>query len=67
MKINIECPNGRYDSEMRIICSKDNEPCAFQYYRTCKGWWVLTDGAETCLRRVQKDGAKADKGRKNRV
>lgn len=64
MRINIECPNGYYDREMRIICRKDGGPCAFQYFKSCKGWWVLTNGARTCARRVKR-GTETDKGGKD--
>ena len=52
MKAKIDCPMGRYDSEMRIICKADGRPCGFQYYKACKGWWALTDRAAGCTRRA---------------
>ena len=67
MKVKLDCPYGRYDSEMRIICGKDNEPCGWQYFRSCMGWWALSEGAATCVRRTEGNGTEAGKGRENRV
>lgn len=58
MKLTLSCPNASYDAAMRIRCSKANgAPCAFQYFRACKGWWVLRPNADKCLlRKEEKDG-----------
>ena len=53
MKLTIACQNGKYDSQMRIICKRDGLPCAFQYFKSCKGWWTLTDGAKDCVIRKE--------------
>lgn len=57
MKIDLDCPNAHYGELMRINCDKTNSICLFQYYKNCKGWWALTEGAKACpLRKEQKDG-----------
>ncbi len=54
MKLTLSCPNASYDAAMRIRCSKANgAPCAFQYFRACKGWWVLRPNADKCLLRKE--------------
>lgn len=57
MKLTVSCPRGQYGPGMAIYCDKDGQPCAHQYYKTCKGWFVLSDGAGKCpLRKEQTDG-----------
>ena len=48
MKLTIECPRARYGEGMVIYCDKDGQPCAHQYFKRCKGWYVLSDGAKQC-------------------
>ena len=56
MKLTLSCPNASYDAAMRIRCSKANgAPCAFQYFRACKGWWVLRPNADRCLLRKEEN------------
>ena len=52
MKLIIDCPKGKYNADMQIIC-EDGQPCAFQYFRACKGWWALSHGAGGCERRKE--------------
>lgn len=67
MKLTIDCPHGKYDGEMRITCGAQNGGlCAYQYYKPCKGWCVLTPGAKGCILRKtggNGNGNKADKAR----
>lgn len=51
MKVLPTCPVGKYDNRMKIICTLDDKPCAFQYYKQCKGWWANTESAGKCLKR----------------
>ncbi len=55
MKLRLSCPHASYGPGMRILCSRaDGKPCAFQYFKTCKGWWVESPAAEKCrLRRKE--------------
>lgn len=62
MKLTLGCPWGRYDAEMRIMCRKADGPCAHQYFMPCKGWAVLSPGADTCpIREAKDDGAQTGK------
>lgn len=56
MKIELSCKYAEYDSRMRIRCRKaEGELCAHQYFKRCKGWCVLTEGAGSCpLRKESK-------------
>lgn len=57
MKLTLECPNAEYQADMTIRCKKAGDICAHQYFKACKGWWALSDGAATCaLRKEQEDG-----------
>lgn len=58
MKIPLECPAASYGEGMRIKCSKTGSPCAFQYFKSCKGWWALSPGAKRCLVRKEKTDGK---------
>ena len=56
MKLTLGCPRAHYGADMAIYCG-DGQPCAHQYYKRCKGWWVQTDGAKTCpMRKEQSNG-----------
>ena len=57
MKLTIDCPNAAYGDGMIIICKTTGQPCAHQYYKRCKGWYVLSDGAQTCPGREDKHGS----------
>ena len=48
MKLTIDCPHGYYADRMRIMCRKTGNVCGHQYYKRCKGWWVLTEHAARC-------------------
>lgn len=48
MKLTLDCPLAKYGPDMAIICARDGEPCAHQFYKSCKGWWVLSPGATDC-------------------
>lgn len=56
MKLTLDCPNAAYGDGMIIICKATGQPCAHQYYKRCKGWYVLSDGARTCPGREKKNG-----------
>ena len=51
MKINLPCRYAKHDKQMKVRCEKTGNYCAFQYYKRCKGWWTLSDGAAGCLAR----------------
>ena len=56
MKLAIDCPNGSYDEKMKINCSAVNGRCGNQRFKSCKGWWVLTENAKNCpMRNVTKE------------
>ena len=48
MKLVLTCPKAKYGPDMMIICTHDGQPCAHQYFKSCKGWWALTPGADRC-------------------
>lgn len=48
MRLTLECPHGEYVEGLKINCDKTGGRCAHQYYRKCKGWWVLSDAAGRC-------------------
>ena len=56
MKIKLECPHASYGAGMKIRCAKlDGGLCPHQYFRSCKGWWALTDRARECpMKREEK-------------
>ena len=47
MKLTLDCPNGEY-RDGKIFCTKVNGWCGNQYFKRCKGWWVLNDRAKAC-------------------
>ena len=53
MKVKTECPFGKYGQGMKIVCTRDEKLCAFQYYRQCKGWYANTESAAGCLKRKE--------------
>jgi len=53
MKLTPTCPVGKYRSDMKIVCTKDNMLCAFQFFKQCKGWWANTESAAKCLKREE--------------
>jgi len=48
MKITIDCPYGKYDSNMQIVCTKAGIGCAHQRFCSIKGWCILTEQAKEC-------------------
>lgn len=56
MKIKLTCPWAKHDDKMRIICIKRGGLCGNQYFRSCKGWWALTDRAAECPVRRYENG-----------
>lgn len=43
------CPHARHEpGTMRVLCDKAAVYCGNQYYKSCKGWWVLNDNAARC-------------------
>lgn len=61
MKLTLTCPQAKYDSEMRITCRRAGGLCAHQRWKPCKGWAVLTEGADTCPARETKKVTKEKK------
>ena len=57
MKLILECPWAKYDSRMRIECTKAGGQCAHQRFKPCKGWCVLTEQAAKCTAREDKTNA----------
>lgn len=56
MKLELECPRARYLPNLYIEC-KDRGICGHQFYKRCKGWSVLSEGAKKCpLRKEEEDG-----------
>ena len=55
MKVTIGCPNGKYNSDMRIVCKASGMLCAHQYWCGCAGRCKLTKGAENCPGRNEKE------------
>lgn len=55
--LTLSCPSASYDSRMQIRCGRsDGAPCGFQHFKSCKGWWVLTEEAARCkLRRKEEN------------
>lgn len=53
----LSCPHASYGEQMKIRCSRSGgAPCAFQYFKACKGWWALRPNAEDCrLRRKEEN------------
>lgn len=57
MKLKLDCPRGKYGPGMAIYC-EDGKPCAHQYFKPCKGWYVLSNGAKSCpMRKERENGA----------
>ena len=49
MKINMKCPHAKHEpGTMRILCEKMSGYCAHQFFKSCKGWWALTEMADRC-------------------
>lgn len=70
MKLTIDCPYGSYNAQMQIMCAKTSDICAHQRYRSCKGWWILTDQAGACPARKDDTNdrkAKTAPKRRNKV
>ena len=53
MTPTLSCPHAEYRDGMRIYSNKADAYCGNQYFKTCKGWWALTDKAGRCP--VRKD------------
>ena len=53
MKIRLDCPHAVTGPKMRVYCRKTDGLCAFQYFKSCKGWWVNSPGADGCRLRRQ--------------
>lgn len=55
MKIKLDCPHAYHGELTRIHCEiQKGEFCPFQFYKSCKGWWVNSPLAAKCLVREQK-------------
>lgn len=57
MTPKLTCPAASYGPQMRIHCSRrENGFCVYQYFKACRGWWVLNDSAAQCrLRRKEEN------------
>lgn len=53
MVIKHDCPYAKTGEMMRVYC-KDGQLCAFQYFKSCKGWWTNTPAAQNCKKRSKK-------------
>lgn len=60
MKINLECPYAYHGEKMRVFCrANNNQLCLWQYYKSCKGWWVnCPEAAAGCLIRKEQINGK---------
>lgn len=55
MNIKLDCPHAEHGNMMRVYCKKTGEVCAFQYFKSCKGWWANSPSAANCLIRKEKE------------
>lgn len=55
MKVEIGCPQGKYDADMRIRCMASGTLCAHQYWCACVGRCKLTKNADNCPGRNEKE------------
>lgn len=55
--LDLTCPKASYGPDMKIRCAEDGDLCGYQHYKICKGWSVLTEGAGSCTRRIEKKPA----------
>lgn len=56
MKINLDCPHAVHGDRMRVFCkANNNQICLWQYYKSCKGWWVNSPAAAECLIRKEQE------------
>lgn len=55
MKLTLSCPHAEYRSGLRIYCKKSGGLCGNQYFKRCKGWWVLNDHAARCPKRKENE------------
>ena len=57
MKIHLDCPYAYHGDKMRLFCkANNNELCVWQYYKSCKGWWVnCPEAAAGCLIRKEQN------------
>ena len=63
MKVTIDCPQGKYDADMRIRCKASGTLCAHQYWCACDGRCKLVQpAAGSCPGREMPE--KTEQGRK---
>ena len=48
MKVRLSCPFAEYSDGMKINCKKTQGRCAHVYFKSCKGFWVLSPQAALC-------------------
>ena len=48
MKVRLSCPFAEYGDGMKINCKKTQGRCAHVYFKSCKGFWVLSPQAALC-------------------
>lgn len=48
MKIKLDCANAYHGTGMRVYCRVTNGLCGNQFFKSCKGWWTLTEAAKKC-------------------
>lgn len=60
MKVTLECPYAFHGEKMRVFCkANNNQLCLWQYYKSCKGWWVnCQPAAAGCLIRKEQNNGK---------
>lgn len=63
-KPTLDCPYASYTAEMRVFCSKAKGLCGNQYFKTCKGWWTLTEAAADCPVKEKKSNARKQASKK---
>lgn len=52
MKLELPCEKAKYNGDMQVICRETGMGCAHQTYKSCKGWWVMTEDYILCKRRA---------------
>ncbi len=52
---SLSCPQAAARSGEPIRCEKTGNPCGFQYFKRCKGWWTMSDNAAGCRLRKEEE------------
>ena len=51
---DLKCPKAEYrniNGEIRVYCQKLEGICWYQYWKPCKGWFVMSPDAKKCKER----------------